>query len=293
MASTKSTNMARPKPDPSSASSTPSPKPFSKWADYWLKNVLRAILPTHIRDTDHLINDLRRTFPNGLLPGARLFSVDAIGMYSNIDTDHGIDVLTQWLRNYYGNLLTCMPVDFVIEALAKIMISNIFQFGDTYWKQTRGCAMGTSTAFNYAYLYISLLEVQCLLPCYETCLPSFKWFINDGIGVWLPPSSNDQLTWDVFLRCLNQWGTLCWTCDGHVDSLIFLDLRILIGPDRQYLIFHIYQKPMNLHLFYIPPARLILEKCSAASFSVVYALIGYRTLTFVTSMPWQCSSLIA
>jgi hypothetical protein len=41
------------------------------------------------------MNDLRRTFPNGLPPGARLFSVDAIGMYSNIDTNHGINVLTQ------------------------------------------------------------------------------------------------------------------------------------------------------------------------------------------------------
>jgi hypothetical protein len=44
------------------------------------------------------MNELRRTFPHGLPPGARLFLVDAIGMYSNIDTDHGIDFLTQWLR---------------------------------------------------------------------------------------------------------------------------------------------------------------------------------------------------
>jgi hypothetical protein len=98
-----------------------------------------------------------------------------------------------------------MPVDFVIEALAKIMLSNIFQFDDTYWQQTRGCAMGTSATVNYAYLYVGLLEVKRLLPRYETCLPFFKRFINDGIGVWIPPSK-DQLTWDAFLRCLNQWG---------------------------------------------------------------------------------------
>jgi hypothetical protein len=84
------------------------------------------------------MNDLRRTFPNGLPPGARLFSVDPTGLNSNIDTDHGIDVLAQWLRNYREDLPTCMPVEFVIEALAKIMQSNIFQFGDTYRKQTRG-----------------------------------------------------------------------------------------------------------------------------------------------------------
>jgi hypothetical protein len=67
--------------------------------------------------------------------------------------------------------------------------------------------MGTSAAVNYAYLYVGLLEVQRLLPRYETCLPFFKRLIDDGIGVWLPPS-NDHLAWDAFLRCLNQWGAL-------------------------------------------------------------------------------------
>jgi hypothetical protein len=95
--------------------------------------------------------------------------------------------------------------------------------------------------------------VQRLLPRYERCLLFFKRFINDGIGVWLPPS-NDQLTWDAFLRCLNQWGTLRWTCDGRVNSLIFLDLQISIGPNC-HLIFKTYQKPMNLYL-YIPPGSV-------------------------------------
>jgi hypothetical protein len=97
--------------------------------------MVRTILPTYIRDADHLMNkELGWTFPNRLPPSARLFSVDVIGMYSNIDTDHGIYVLTRWLRDYRNDLPKCMPVDFVIEALTEIMRSDIFQFGDTYWK---------------------------------------------------------------------------------------------------------------------------------------------------------------
>jgi hypothetical protein len=53
--------------------------------------VVRTILPTYIRDADHLMKELR------------LFSVDAIGMYSNIDTVHSIDVLTRWLHGYGDN----------------------------------------------------------------------------------------------------------------------------------------------------------------------------------------------
>jgi hypothetical protein len=100
-----------------------------------------------------------------------------------------------------------MPVDFLIEALAEIMQSSIFQFDDTYWKQTGGCAMGTSAAVNYAYLYVGLLQVQRLLPGYKMCLPFFKQFIADSIGVCVP-QSNDRLAWDAFLHCLKQWGTL-------------------------------------------------------------------------------------
>ena len=117
--------------------------------------------------------------------------------------------------------------------------------------------MGTSAAVNYAYLYVGLLEVQRLLPRFESCLPFFKRFIDDGIGVWMP-QPNDDLAWNAFLRCLNRWGTLRWTCDGHVESLIFLDLQISIGRDRQ-LIFKTYQKPMNLCL-YIPPGSAHPEK---------------------------------
>jgi hypothetical protein len=66
---------------------------FSKWVDYWLKTFVGSILPTYIRDAKHLIKELHTTFPNGLPKGAKLFLVDAVAMYSNIDMDHGVEVL--------------------------------------------------------------------------------------------------------------------------------------------------------------------------------------------------------
>ena len=79
-----------------------------------------------------------------------------------------------------------MPVGFIVAALDEIMSNNIFQFGDTHWRQKQGCAMGTSTAVNYAYLYIGILEIQTLLKKYGAQLLFFKRFIDDVIGVWLP-----------------------------------------------------------------------------------------------------------
>jgi hypothetical protein len=76
------------------------PEIFSKHADYWLKKIVSKLIPTFVRDSKHLISELTTTFPHGLPPpGAKLFSVDAIVMYSNIDTPHGIDVLNTRLTN--------------------------------------------------------------------------------------------------------------------------------------------------------------------------------------------------
>jgi hypothetical protein len=129
------------------------PEIFSKHIDYWLKKVVGDLLPTYIKDADSLVRDLHTAFPNGLPQGAKLFSVDAVGMYSNIDTNHGIEVLTEWLTRYRHELPRSMPVDFILASLTEIMENNIFQFGNTFWRQKRGWAMGTSSAVNYACLY--------------------------------------------------------------------------------------------------------------------------------------------
>lgn len=126
--------------------------------------------------------------------------------------------------------------------------------------------MGTSSAVNYACLYVGLLEVRRLLPRYKNQLLFFKRFIDDGIGVWLD-TDDDPQAWTRFFRCLNHWGSLKWTCDGHTDELVFLDLKISITSTRQ-IHFRSYQKPMNLYL-YIPPG-------SAHPKNMLYSLIFGR-----------------
>ena len=61
---------------------------LSKWLDHWLQK-LRHQVPTYLKDSSHLVQLLmdQGTLP----PGARLFTADAISMYTNIDTDHGIN----------------------------------------------------------------------------------------------------------------------------------------------------------------------------------------------------------
>ena len=163
------------------------------------------------------MKDLSATFPYGLPIGARLFSVDAVGMYSNIDTQHGVDQIRSYLTHYRDDLPKSMPVKFIVVGLNEIMSNNIFQFGDTHWRQKQGCAMGTSTAVNYAYLCVGILEIQTLLKKYCAQLLFFKRFIDDVIGVWLPDPYKPD-TWERFFDDLNSFGRLHWTCDGLTNE---------------------------------------------------------------------------
>ena len=125
---------------------------FSKYIDWWLKRIVRTLLPSYLPNVETLISSLQEKFPSGIPTGGKLFSIDAISMYSNIDTDHGIAVVKEFFEKYKEQLPSNTPTDFLIESLTIIMKENIFQFGDTYWIQEKGCTMGTSAAVNYAYI---------------------------------------------------------------------------------------------------------------------------------------------
>ena len=140
----------------------------------------------YLISSDQLICILIEELPTTLPFGAILFSINAVGMYSNIVTKHSIEIIRKFILRYAIEITEMqIPVDFVVTCLKVIMKRNIFQFGDTFWKQKNGAAMGTSCAVNYAFLYIGLLEMLELLKDFELWMPFYRRFIDDGVGIWL------------------------------------------------------------------------------------------------------------
>ena len=257
------------------------PEIFSKYVNYQLQKVVNKWLPTVLRDSDHLREELVKKFPNGLPPGAKLFSLDAVSMYSNIDTDHGLQTISDWYNTYCLHLDWDPPVPFILEALQLIMKNNIFQFGDTTWRQLRGTAMGTSTAVNYANLYVGFLEISGLYNKFTNNLLFYKRFIDDGFGIWIDQPTG--WTFNDFMQHFNQWGSLRWTTDGLTNSVVFLDLTITIQPHTRKLIYKTYQKEMNLYL-YIPPT-------SAHPAGVLRSLIFGRLRSYWNQNTYQSDFL--
>ena len=71
------------------------------------------------------------------------------------------------------------------------MKNNLFAFGDTYWKQIPGVAMGTPTACMLATIYYGIHENTYLIPKYKRNIPFLKRFIDDMIGVFLVYDDSD------------------------------------------------------------------------------------------------------
>ena len=96
-------------------------------------------------------------------------------MYTNIDTDHLIDVLEKFLDLFKDELPDNYPTKLVIEAVSLVMRNNIFEFGDCIFKQLNvgSAIMGTPVAaVQTATIYYAYHEITVLLPKYGRRLTS-------------------------------------------------------------------------------------------------------------------------
>jgi len=104
---------------------------LARWADRQLQPLARSI-PSFISSSYALVKKLQvQQETNPFPPTALLFTVDAVAMYTNIDTKEALDRLCSKVQPH------------VLYALELIMKRNIFQFSDTWWLQKQGTAMGT------------------------------------------------------------------------------------------------------------------------------------------------------
>jgi hypothetical protein len=216
---------------------------FSKWLDAKMK-LLIPFLPTHLRDSNQVLAELKKIGP--LPRHAKLFTADAVSMYTNINTKHLLEVFRKWFDKLSDRLPSDFPVSFFLRVLEIVMTGNIFQFGDCFFRQEDGAAMGTSCAVLSAALYYGRHEIDTLIPQFHECFLYFKRFVDDMFGVWI----GNERDWERFVSSL-PFGLLTWTTDGLQDSATFLDLTLEIVDDR--IVTKTFEKALNLFL-YIPPS---------------------------------------
>jgi hypothetical protein len=115
---------------------------LGRWVDIALQPFFKAT-PHTLQSSSQLkdiIMDLLQ-----LPQTARFFTADAVSMSTNIDTAHALRVIKTCLsRNPLNS--TIHTRNALMEGLELILKHNILQFGDTYWLQSNGTAMGVSSS---------------------------------------------------------------------------------------------------------------------------------------------------
>lgn len=214
----------------------------------WVDRKLQHFLPmfdSYFKSSEDMLADLREMI---LPPGSRLFIADAVSMYTNIPTDTALRKITNFLRRHQRHINENLPYDAIIEGLGIIMRRCAFSFGDTFWAQKTGTAMGTPPAPPYATMYYGLWE-QKMLKRHQPNLYFYRRFIDDVFGIWVPMGENDDEKWDAFVRDLDGAEGLTWEVTDGPDKVDFMDLTLSIDGDR--IRSTLYEKPSNRHL-YIP-----------------------------------------
>jgi hypothetical protein len=223
---------------------------LSRFIDSKLQEVVR-LCPCYLQDSWQLLGDLSKL--GKLPPNARLFSVDAVGMYVNIDTEHAVATLRKWfaLHKAKGQLPKDYPVELVVQGTRLVMTNNVFDFDDVSFQQLNGTAMGTSMACMYATIYYSYHEETAIIPKKdELGIVFFRRFIDDGFVIQLmTPGVHARLV-HIFNSFGEKGKRLQWTSTSPSNTVNFLDLGLYIDKDG-FIKSRTYEKAMNLHL-YIP-----------------------------------------
>ena len=213
----------------------------SKYCDYYLSKLIPHV-KSYLKDSFSLLKDLNN-FPS-LPESAKLLTADAVSMYTNIDTNHGLQILSEFIYSHATTDNT-FPTKTLIKLLTLVMKNNIFTFGDLYFLQKCGTAMGTIVAVKYATIYYASHENNTLIPKYQRQMLYYKRYIDDIFIIWLP----GRLTWEDLQRDL-AFGRMTWTMEKPKKETHFLDLTIKIN-EKNKITHKTYEKPLNLH-HYLP-----------------------------------------
>ena len=179
----------------------------------------------------------------------RLFICDATSMYTNIKTGLSLHRIVQFALEHKEHLT--VPTGMLMYALLLLMTNNVFQFGDTYWLQKVGTAMGAPPAPPWATIFFGIHE-ETVLARFGPRLQLYRRFIDDVLGIWLvdPDPVEDSRQWTSFVALMQDYYGLEWIFEEISKKVNYMYMTISIREDR--IVTSLYEKSMNLYL-YIPP----------------------------------------
>jgi len=148
--------------------------------------------------------------------------------------------------DFLGILLSFKePKSETLLRLAELVLTlNCFSFGDNFFKQTNGVAIGTKMGPSYANLFVGFVKHQ-FFSQYNGPKPQlYGRYIANCIGA--TSSTREELT--QFITAVNSFPpALKYTWEISDDFLSFLDIKVSIEGNG--LCTSVYYKPTDSHSY--------------------------------------------
>ena len=102
-----------------------------------------------------------------------LVTMDVSSLYTNIDHEEGAEACFKKLEERKNKSIPSIVIKNLILMILK---SNAFRFGNEYYRQITGTAMGTPMALNYANLFLDNFEQNLLRDYSQKKLEYHLWY---------------------------------------------------------------------------------------------------------------------
>lgn len=121
--------------------------------------------------------------------------MDVESLYTNIETSKGLEAIRECLQKYPDST---RPDGIILELLKINLGRNDFLYGDEWFLQVKGTAMGKRFSPAYANIYMAKWEEEAFQKC--TKLPeAYYRYLDDIWGVW----NHNREELDQFIQTLN------------------------------------------------------------------------------------------
>ena len=249
-----------------SGCSSPTAK-ISEYVDHFLLPVVTQ-QPTYVRDTADILRKLEETtLPQEVL----ITSIDVVSMYTNVRQAEAIDCVCNALdRTNYTYSVTKPPSEYIRKLMELILGRNCFQFGNKFFLQKIGCAMGSTASPEICDITLHDLE-KTILTQAEHILTWWR-YRDDILVIYNSTLENFKKLIDT----MNQMHpTLKFTFEASETSINYLDLTIFKGQRFRtsgILDTKVYTKPTETYQY--------LHKTSSHPPHVFNAFIYGETLRY-------------
>lgn len=195
----------------------------------------------------------------------KLASLDVTSLYPNIPINESIDIILKFIEHH--NNPTYPPTRIIKTLLSFVLHCNCFNYGDLFFLQVHGIAMGTKLAPNYANLFMADFENKFVFN-YPMQAAHYRCYIDNIFFVW--EHSTDEL--QQFIDHLNSChSTTKFTQTVSNNQITYLDLDIYIKESRLHSKTHF--KTTN-------------------TFSYIYGFLNHPSSTFKKSTQgWKLQNL--